>query len=61
MANWWEKCQYCTYFHYIKTKKYDCCDVDLYKCDITGKVIDEFHIERMKLCNKFNEQDWISG
>ena len=60
MAEWWGKCTYCEYCRYIKTKKYNCCDVNLYKCDITGETLDEFHIDK-KACNKFIAQDWISG
>ena len=60
MAEWWEKCSCCEYCRYIKTKEYDCCDVSLYKCDITKEVLDEFHVDR-KPCNKFIAQDWISG
>lgn len=59
--HWWKECKYCEYFSYIKTKKYDCCDVALYKCDITGEVYDQFHIPEEKVCDKFCCQDWVSG
>ena len=53
-------CSICEYCHYVKTKKYDCCDVNLYKCDITNEILDDFHIER-KACKKFHPQEWVSG
>ena len=52
-------CSICDYCRWIKTKEYDCCDVQLYKCDKSGEIMDEFHIER-RVCRGFNAQDWGS-
>lgn len=55
-----DNCSICKCLCYIKTKEYDCCDVRLYKCEVTNKILDEFHIER-KSCSKFKARDWVSA
>lgn len=55
-----DTCFICEHCSYVKTKEYDCCDVMLYKCDITNEILDEFHIDR-KACAIFYPKDWVSG
>ena len=55
-----DTCFICEHCSYVKTKEYDCCDVMLYKCDITNEILDEFHIDR-KACANFYPKDWVSG
>lgn len=54
-----DTCFICKHCKYIKTKEHDCCDVNLYKCYITGEILDYFHVDR-KACDDFAAKDWVS-
>lgn len=56
MVNVEDSCSMCAYCIYVKTKQYDCCDVDLYQCEVNDNIMDEFH-SCYKTCDKFTEKE----
>lgn len=54
-----DSCDICIYCVFQGIKKYDCYDMELYRCEKTKEIMDEFHIHRKPCCD-FHPQDWIS-
>lgn len=56
-----DTCSTCMYCEYIGIEKNDCYDVNLYQCQVTDKIFDEFTLDYNRTCNKFHVADWVSG
>lgn len=54
-----DSCGICIYRKLLYTERYDCFDVEVYQCRISGKILDTFTVDN-HCCNKFSAEDWVS-
>ena len=51
-----DSCGICIYRKLLYTERYDCFDVEVYQCRISGKILDTFTVDN-HCCNKFSAED----